>query len=219
MLLVKIKNKILVNRKKKMLLKLATVQPNQDNWFCTRASSISLIDGSKPEDIKIGNKVWMWGSLNSQSGGKIILGDYFKMGIGCVINAVDSVTIGNYTAMADNVHITDNNNHPVNPSYRKYMRINGDDESRRWKHSAHAPVVIGENCWIGRNVSIMKGVTIGDNCVIAANSVVTKSIPANCIAAGNPAKVVKTNIEEIPAPTTCEGYNEYVKKMQNGSTE
>ena len=71
------------------------------------------------------------------------------------------------------------------------MRINGDDESRYWKHSAHAPVIIGENCWIGRNVSIMKGVTIGDNCVIAANSVVTKSIPANCIAAGNPAKVVK----------------------------
>ena len=113
-----------------------------------------------------------------------------------------------------NVHITDNNNHPVSPSYRKYMRICRDLDPRLWKHSDHAPVIIGENCWIGRNVSIMKGVTIGDNSVIAANSVVTKSVPANCIAAGNPAKVVKTNIEEIPAPTSCEGYNKYINSLK-----
>lgn len=211
-------NKVLLKRKKKQLLSKAIVAKNQDELFCKRASTITLVDGSTPNDIIIGNKVWMWGSLNSQSGGKIVLGDFFKIGSGSVINSVDSVVIGNYSALAENVHITDNNNHPVNPSYRKYMRINGDDESRLWKHSAHAPVVIGENCWIGRNVSIMKGVTIGDNCVIAANSVVTKSIPANCIAAGNPAKVVKTNIEEIPAPTSCEGYNEYLKhQIDNGS--
>ncbi|MBO7617915.1 MAG: acyltransferase [Bacteroidales bacterium] len=155
----------------------------------------------------------MWGVLNSQSGGKIILGDYSKIGGGSVINAVESIQIGNYTGIAENVHISDNNNHPVNPSYRKYMRICRDMEPRYWKHSAHAPVVIGENCWIGRNVSILKGVTIGDNAVIAANSVVTKSVPANCIAAGNPAKVVKTDIEDIPAPTSCEGYNKYISSL------
>lgn len=51
--------------------------------------------------------------------------------------------------------------------------------------------IIGENCWIGANVRICKGVTIGDNSVVAACSVVTKDVPANCIVAGNPAKVVK----------------------------
>jgi acetyltransferase-like isoleucine patch superfamily enzyme len=204
---------LLLIRKKKQLQKMATISQNQDEKLFKRNSAIVLIDGSTPKDIIIGDMVWMWGALQSQSGGKIIMGDYSKMGGGCVISAVESIQIGNYTAIAENVHISDNNNHPVNPSYRKYMRICRDVESRLWKHSAHAPVVIGENCWIGRNVSIMKGVTIGDNCVIAANSVVTKSVPANCIAAGNPAKVVKTNIEEIPAPTSCEGYNKYISSL------
>ena len=207
-------DKILLKRKKKQLQKKAIISQNQDNNFCRRSSTISLIDGSSPKDIVIGEKVWMWGTLNSQSGGKIIMGDYSKIGGGSVINAVESVQIGNYTGIAENVHITDNNNHPVNPSYRKYMRICRDMEPRYWKHSAHAPVVIGENCWIGRNVSILKGVTIGDNSVIAANSVVTKSVPANCIVAGNPAKVVKTNIEDIPAPTSCEGYNKYIDSLK-----
>ena len=219
MIISRIINNIILKRKKKQLLSKAVFASVQDNLFCKRSTTISLIDGSTPKDIVVGNKVWLWGSLNSQSGGKITIGDYVKVGIGCHIQSCESVTIGSYTTLADHDYISDNNNHPVNPIYRKYMRIKGDDESRLWKHSAHAPVVIGENCWIGRNVSIMKGVTIGDNCVIAANSVVTKSIPANCIAAGNPAKVVKTNIEEIPAPTSCEGFNEYLKQANHGSTE
>lgn len=202
---------ILLKRKKKNLFKKATIANEQDSSFCKKCSGINLLDGSTSNDIVIGKKVWMWGVLTSQSGGKITLGDHSKLGGGCIVDAVDSVSIGNFTAIAVNVHISDNNNHPVNPKYRKYMRICGDSDSRLWKHSAHAPIVIGENCWIGRNVSIMKGVTIGDNSIIAANSVVTKSIPANCIAAGNPAKVVKTNIEEIPAPTSCKGYNEHIR--------
>ena len=212
--------KVLLKRKKKQLLSKAIVAKNQDELFCKRASTITLVDGSTPNDIIIGNKVWMWGRLNSQSGGKISIGNNTQIGYGCAINAVESVSIGNYVMFGPYVTIDDNNNHPVSPAFRKYMRIMGDVDSSRWKHSAHAPVVVGDNCWIGRNVSIMKGVTIGENCVIAANSVVTKSIPANCIVAGNPAKVVKTNIDTIPAPKSCEGYNEFVKQQtENGATK
>jgi maltose O-acetyltransferase len=52
-------------------------------------------------------------------------------------------------------------------------------------------VTIGNDVWIGGNVTILPGVTIGDNCTIGAGSVVTHDIPANSIAAGNPAKLIK----------------------------
>ncbi len=54
-----------------------------------------------------------------------------------------------------------------------------------------ASVKIGNNVWLGSEVTILKGVTIGDNAVIGAKSLVTKNIPANCIAAGVPAKVIR----------------------------
>lgn len=53
------------------------------------------------------------------------------------------------------------------------------------------PITIGNNVWIGGNSTVLMNVTIGDNCVIGAGSVVTKSIPANSIAVGNPCKVIK----------------------------
>lgn len=57
-------------------------------------------------------------------------------------------------------------------------------------YPSHAKVKIGDNVWLGRNVTICKGVTIGNNCIIGIGSVVTKDIPANSIAVGVPAKVV-----------------------------
>ena len=81
------------------------------------------------------------------------------------------------------------------------MRITPEGhDMRTWKYADHAPIIIGENVWIGMNVRICKGVTIGDNSIIGANSVVTKNIPANCIAVGIPAKVVKTEIDKTPYP-------------------
>ncbi len=53
------------------------------------------------------------------------------------------------------------------------------------------PIVIEDNVWIGIDATILPGVTLGRNCVVAAGSVVTKDVPANMIAAGNPAKIVK----------------------------
>ena len=61
-------------------------------------------------------------------------------------------------------------------------------------------VKIDNNIVFGRNVTVMKGVTIGDNAIIAANSVVTKNVPSNAIAAGNPARIVKENIDQSTTP-------------------
>ena len=210
-----LKNIVSYRNRRRLMKKVTLIGTEYDKYLFDLHSSVSLRDGSTSSDIILEDNVWMFGSLASQSGGKIIMHKFSRLGDCSSVTCVDKVEIGAYTTISNFVWISDNNNHPVNPSYRKYMRVQSiDDDSRLWKHSVHAPVIIGENCWIGRNVSIMKGVHIGDNTVIAANSVVTKDIPANCIAAGNPAKVVKTEIENIPAPTTCGGYNKYIQNQK-----
>lgn len=55
-----------------------------------------------------------------------------------------------------------------------------------------APTIIGEDCWLGAHVTVLKGVTIGAGTVVGAGSIVTKSLPARCVAVGNPARVIKT---------------------------
>ena len=206
-------DKIRIIRKQNLFSSLVSC-PTNDALFGI-CSNVSLKDGSKASDIVLDEHVWVFGTLASQSGGKIKMGKYSKIGEGSRITAVDSVTIGDYTAIANCSVISDNNNHPVNPDYRLYMRQQSiSDDSRLWKHAAHAPVVIGSNVWIGENVRIQKGVTIGDNSIIAANTVVTKDVPANSIAAGNPARIVKTEIEQIPAPDTCKGFNIFLKMRE-----
>ena len=58
------------------------------------------------------------------------------------------------------------------------------------------PITIGNNCWLATNVTVCGGVTIGDGCVIGAGSVVTRDIPANSFAAGNPCRVIRAITEQ-----------------------
>lgn len=75
-----------------------------------------------------------------------------------------------------------------------------DVQSRRDGVEFALPVFIGNDCWIGGNVSILPGVTIGNGCTIGAGSVVTKSIPAFSVAVGSPARVIKKVQETEPVP-------------------
>ena len=94
---------------------------------------------------------------------------------GTVIGAFKSIYIGNNVRCGANTLITDSDWH-LNDN-----RINPKP----------LPIIIEDNVWLGINVVVMKGVTIGKNSIIGANSVVTKSIPSNVIAAGNPCKIIK----------------------------
>lgn len=98
---------------------------------------------------------------------------------GLQIVCAERIDIGNNTYIGRDVWIRDNN---------------GGHYIIQAGYTNTAPVKIGDYCWIGSNVVIMKGVTIGDGAVIAANSVVTTNIPAHCLASGNPAIVVSENI-------------------------
>lgn len=168
------------------------------NHILGPSSHIYLQDGANKESVILEDNVWMLGNIRVQHKGKVIMHEKSKIDDTTSILCVDHIEIGAYTAIAKDTVICDNNNHPISPAFRRNMRtVPVEDDLRTWKHSAHAPILIGENVWIGSQVRICKGVTIGDNSIIAANSVVTKNIPANCIAAGNPAKVVKTNIDQL----------------------
>lgn len=88
------------------------------------------------------------------------------------------IYVGDCTMFAPNVTVA-TAGHPIAPCLRKYgIQYN-------------APVRIGKNCWIGAGALIMPGVTIGDNTVIGAGSVVTKDIPSNVVAVGNPCRVMR----------------------------
>ena len=82
--------------------------------------------------------------------------------------------------------------HPMLADERKRMRTERGEETRLCYAK---PVHVGKNCWICANTTILPGVTIGDDCVIGAGSIVTRDIPANSFAAGNPARVIRTLTE------------------------
>ena len=92
---------------------------------------------------------------------------------GTVIGAFKEITIGNGVRFGANTLITDGDWHPGD------QRVGGAE-----------PIIIEDNVWLGVGVTVLKGVTVGANSVIGAGSVVTKSIPANTVAAGNPCRVL-----------------------------
>ncbi len=164
-----------------------------------KTTHINYFEGASASNVKIGAKCRLHGDLTVYGKGIIELGKYSKVGVNSKIKCVNKIVIGDYTAMATNCVIVDNNNHPVNPLDRLKMRKTPSGSfERSWQNSDNAPIIIGSNVWIGENVRICKGVTVGDGSVLAANSVVTKDVPANSVAAGNPARIVKTDIDKLP---------------------
>lgn len=165
------------------------------NQVFNRRCSISLKFGAKKNQIILSEGVKLYGNISVQGSGKVLMEAFSQIGNGSSIQCVNSIIIGKYTAIGQGTIITDNNTHPTDPEYRMKMQLTPSGSNMRsWIHSENKPIVIGKNVWIGSNVRICKGVTIGDNSIIAANSVVTKDVPNNAIAAGNPAKIVKTDI-------------------------
>ena len=102
------------------------------------------------------------------------------------------VTIGDDCNFGPNITIV-TPLHPMLPEERRGLK--GADGTVR--HLCYAkPVVIGNNCWFGANVTVCPGVTIGEGCVIGAGSVVTRDIPANTFAAGVPSRVIRPITEK-----------------------
>lgn len=116
-----------------------------------------------------------WSSRQSQ--GKIDIGSFCLISPGVEITAADHISIGDNVMIAAECVLSDSDWHGL------YNRIR--------PFRCTAPIQLADNVWLGHRVTILKGVHIGENTVIGAGSVVTRDLPANCVAAGNPAKIVK----------------------------
>ena len=127
---------------------------------------------------KTGKYVNIEAPFHCDYGKNIVVGEDFFANYNFTVLDVAKVIIGDNAQIAPNVSIY-TAGHPLHP------------ESRNSGYEYGIPVTIGNNVWIGGNTVILPGVTIGDNVVIGAGSVVTKDIPANMIAAGNPCKVIR----------------------------
>lgn len=143
------------------------------------------IIGSK-DKIIIGDNVTLAGWLISD-GGEIIVGDNTIINKDTIIRSMKSIKIGKYCDIANECAIQDHNSRSLDHEQRRKFMLTGKfDET-----VLNSPVVIGDDVWIGRRATILKGVSIGNGSIIATNAVVTKDIPEFSIAAGNPAEIVK----------------------------
>ena len=142
--------------------------------FAARTKMLCEMLGQADEDTFINQPFYC------DYGKHIRLGKRFFANFGLTVLDEAFVTIGDDCFMGPHVNI--------------YTACHSTDPAeRKTRHQEWAkPVTIGNSVWIGGNVTILPGVTIGDNCTIGAGSVVTHDIPANSIAAGNPARVIKT---------------------------
>lgn len=128
---------------------------------------------------EIGNNCYIEPPLHSNWGGHNV---HFGNGVYANFNLtlVDDthIYVGDHTMLGPNVTLA-TAGHPIYPPLREK------------DYQYNVPVRIGKNCWLGAGVIVMPGVTIGDNAVIGAGSVVTKDIPANVVAVGNPCRVLR----------------------------
>lgn len=128
---------------------------------------------------KIGQDSYIVPPFRCDYGDHVFIGNNTYINYNCCFLDSAKVTIGDYVYMGSNCNIFT----PCHPIHH---------ELRKEKVTEYAlPVTVGSHSWIGGDVVITPGVTIGENCVIGAGSVVTKNIPDNSIAVGNPCKVIR----------------------------
>lgn len=132
---------------------------------------------------EIGTDCYLETPFHANWGGKFVhLGHHVYANFNLTLVDDTTISIGNYVQLGPNV-VLSAGTHPIDPDSRiKQLQYN-------------LPITIKDNVWIGANCVVMPGVTIGENSVIGAGSIVTKDIPANVVAVGNPCRILRAITE------------------------
>lgn len=143
---------------------------------------------SGPLRIRIGRDCWINGQTTFTSGSlleapKLTIGDQTYIGYGVTVSVGKSVTLGNHVKVAEHCFICDNAGHPLDAVERRVRGVDAEDIR---------PVLIEDDVWLATRVIVLPGVRIGRGTVVGAGSVVAKDLPAHSLAAGNPARVLRT---------------------------
>ena len=154
----------------------------------------SVVILGKPEvygtgNILIGSDVLLYPNvyLETQGDGSITIANDVVVSSGTHIVSRASVTIGQGTMIGESTSIRDAN----------HTRTVG--KSLRGSDDIATPIVVGKEVWIGRGVAVLKGVTIGDYATVGANAVVNRDVPSHTVAAGVPARAIKSRVEDYVA--------------------
>tara|TARA_Y100001958_G_C21156007_1_gene491035 strand:- start:200 stop:790 length:591 start_codon:yes stop_codon:yes gene_type:complete len=179
-----------------------------NNFFADKTSSIrnkaEILNFSKDRsNIKIGKETIIRGKL-------IVFGHSGKIEIGdeCIVNhnveiwSAKNVKIGNRVMIAHNVNIIDTDGHPVDSKNRykhfKQIKEKGfiqDKDDKILKDIRSSEIIIEDDVWIGIGAYIQRGVTIGRESIIAPLSYVVQDVPPNSVVSGNPAQLIRTNLQ------------------------
>ena len=167
----------------------------EEGLYLETAQIFRFMRSKRERAIEMGKHVSCYAGVSFALGvnGSCKIGDFTLLN-GALIMADERIEIGSHCLFSWNVGIADSDFHPLDAAQRRIdtMALAPFYEGRPPRPELKtAPVIIGDNVWIGMNAIVLKGVTIGDNSVVAAGSVVSKSVPTNVVVAGNPAVIVK----------------------------
>ena len=140
----------------------------------------------------IGKGTYMQGPIQFDYGAFTTFGENCYANFNFTVLDICPVTIGDNVFFGPNCMLAT----PVHPFRYQERNIKYKEDGTAYDDEYAKPITIGSNCWLASNVVVIGGVTIGEGCVIGAGSVVTRDIPANSLAAGNPCRVIREITEK-----------------------
>lgn len=147
--------------------------------------------------VRLSGRPQMTFNNQLESSPELTIGDFAFIGHLCDLRVARSIQIGSHCLIAGGVTIADYDGHPLDAARRRAGATSAAAEVR--------PVKIGDDVWIGQGAVVLKGVTIGDRAIVGAHAVVTRDVPADGIVVGNPARLIRRQVQSVPDDTPFPG--------------